>query len=406
MTFFNQRERLEALERVVALLRDARVPATLPVASPAAAVALAPVVNYLRNSDIAYTRDAYDNSPPVGGDAALEAAHVFSHANSAAILAETTAQILKAPGHSLYSSDDPDFDKTNGVVRLGTTRSLDFPLSRKFIEPSALCFCGFIARLKDDTVSVPAGTRARLGVWDNTDDGTGAARGFLKGDPFAITATPHPAGASAYEYKIIALTDWGMTYESNTLAVANGPAVLNASNFIGLFWPPIIGVTRYDIYRKVGGVFYLVYEIRNGQTSYFDKGTAEKTVTGYPSTTATEPRAFVEIPFEPTTAWQPFVGAFAVPQTYNKALTTGKQWFRAWLTQAPSDALGLEFDKFWLANKDGAWSASAEDLNAKNDFSNTPAGSTQGGAGVSGGDGVNPGDGGRRDTLGEQPNLG
>src|SRR6266567_9341013 len=77
--------RIEELENNVLRLQRqlAEVKKTAEQAAATAAQAasntLGAILNFLRNGDLSWSKDAYINSPPVGGDTAKEAAHFYTH---------------------------------------------------------------------------------------------------------------------------------------------------------------------------------------------------------------------------------------------------------------------------------------------------------------------------------------
>lgn len=475
----NRLEQLEdtvlRLQRQIAKLQQTTVAQSPTSATAAQASVLGAVLNFLRNGDLSWSKDAYVNSPPVGGDTAKEAAHFYTHiatrshsdyvvtdaspnvsSATAAFtaddvgnefllsggstvpagttvltftdathivlsnnvtttgtgrtgtikrtkLVEDSAHALSSTGHTVNNATgtaDPQWDKVNGALQWGSNKSIDCPLPRKMAQPSKQMYVGFIARKKTSSIAIPAGLKLGLGFHDNTS----GQRKYLEGGQFTLTASVvgAPAGTTSRKYKIVATTDWGETYESNEVTLATAPndaSYITNSVYVRLDWTKVIGVTVYRIYRLTGATYVLAGEIFNGVPSFNEMNNFLKTEAGYPTTSGTNARAYVQITFDDlTTDWQGYTANVPVPQSYNSSVTTDKQWLRLTLSQAlaAGSEQGIEIDKLYVSWNFGNFALAPEDSDAKNEVDTTATSGTQGGAGTGGGgDTPDPGTGGR-----------
>src|ERR1700752_139380 len=73
-------------------------------------------------------------------------------------------------------------------------------------------------------------------------------------DPAAPTLTRRgTAGSTTYSYLVVGFRAPGHTAASEVASLSNGPATLTTLNNIDITPPYVPGVTRWDIYRTVGG---------------------------------------------------------------------------------------------------------------------------------------------------------
>lgn len=390
------RSKVAQLERIP---RDALVPG-----ATGSGATLGAVLNFLRNGDLSFSENHYNDAPPPSGaDDEKEAAHFYTHTAGTTALVEGSAQALASNGHTVNNpagAADPQWDRTNGALQWGSTKSIDCPLPRKMAQPSKLMYVGFVARKRTAGIVIPAGLRLGIGFHDNT----AGQRKYLEGGQFTLTAAVvnTPAATTSRKYKIIATTDWGETYESNEVTLAGAPSDASyVTNFVyvRLEWTKVIGVTRYDIYRLTGATYVLAGQIFDGKTGFNEMNNYLAAAAGYPVTSGTNARAYVEIDFDDlTTDWQGYVANVPVPQTYNSSLTTDKQWLRLTLSQAlaAGSEQGIEIDKLYVSWNYGNFAPAPEDSQAKQDVDTAATSGTQGGAGTGGsGPPPDPGEGGR-----------
>jgi hypothetical protein len=396
-------DRVIRLERQLAAVRDS-IDEKVTTAVQAIASTLGAVINFLRNGDLSWSENHYNDAPPPSGaDDEKEAAYFYTHAAGTTALVDASAQAVSSTGHAVNNpagTADPQWDKVNGVLQWGSDKSVDCPLPRKMAQPSKLMYVGLVARKRSSSIVIPAGLKLGIGFHDNT----AGQRKYLEGGQFTLSAAVvgAPAGTTSRKYKIVATTDWGETYESNEVTLAGAPSdpsYITNSVYVRLDWTKVIGVTRYDIYRLTGATYVLAGQIFNGVTGFNEMNNYLKSVTGYPTTSGTNARAYVEIPFDDlTTSWEGYLANVPVPQTYDSSVTTDKQWLRLTLSQAlaAGSEQGIEIDKIYVSWNFGNFAPAPEDASAKQEVDTSATSSTQGEVGTGGGgDPPDPGEGGR-----------
>jgi hypothetical protein len=373
-------------------------------ASTRSASSLGAVNNFLRNGDLGWSKDNYENAVLAGGDTNKECEAFYTHAAGTTLLVEDSAHELSATGHTINNpagAADPAWDKVNGWLQLGSDKSVDCPLLRKMAQASKLMYVGFIARKASSGIVIPAGLQLGLGLHDNT----AGQRKYLEATQFQLTGTVVgvPGATTSRDYKVVATTDWGETYESNVVTVAGAPSdasYISNSVYVRLDWTSVTGVIQYDIYRKTGATYVLAGQIFNGFPGFLEQNNYLKSVAGYPAASSTNARAYVQIDIDDlTTDWQAYDTTIPVPATYDLSVTTDKQWLRFTLSQAlaAGSERGVEMDKIWLSWNYGNFASSADDTNAQHDTDVTATSGSQGGAGTGGGgDPPDPGFGGLR----------
>lgn len=74
--------------------------------------------------------------------------------------------------------------------------------------------------------------------------------------PTGVAVTPQgTTGSTAYSYRVSAFNDLGETLASTSVAIANGNATLNATNYNRVTWSAVSGATGYNIWgRKATGL--------------------------------------------------------------------------------------------------------------------------------------------------------
>jgi hypothetical protein len=238
--------------------------------------------------------------------------------------------------------------------------------------------------------------RLFCGIWDNTS----GQRKYLQSADLTLTAkvVGTPSGTTSREYFVIARTAWGKTIGTNVVTVANAPndASYNATTYVSLSWTGVVGAVAYDIYRKTGSTFHALKLGHYPQNSFFDANSPDKTVVAYPTADDTKTSAYVQTNqynFQPTSEWQRFPINIPIPDTYNQANTTNKQWLRIGLTSAIVGAgmkWGLQLDLVSLDDGNGNFSRSPLDFFVKRGNAITADSGSQGTIGTGGGGGVVP----------------
>ncbi len=400
------------LEQKIAQLEAQQEKLTASIVTPT--VGAPPIVNYVRNGDFSHSWDTFSRSSPTADDARFECWQVYTHTApvatqqlledsvfSGALVAASKA--LPDAARSDTPVVDPDWHRTIGYARLGSTNTLDFPLPSNVAFPGRELHVILIVARRTANVGVPG--RLFAGIWDNT----AGQRDWLMGSTFALTAQVigTPAATTSTEYLVVMTSDFGATVKSAILTVAGAPSdasFISGSVYVKLSWPRFAGFIHSDVYRKRGGVFQLVSQ-ESTVNEYFDQGDFRQIVGNYPDTDATKPKAYAatrqaalnEIPIDGVApAWQQFNLVIQVPATYNQSNTTGKQWLRIGL-DAPCTgtdaARGVLIDLVGMAYVSGSYAHHTDDLKGLQQPIAAPAGSTQGGAGT-GGSGFEPPSGG------------
>jgi hypothetical protein len=322
----------------------------------------------LRNGEAEFSDDAYDNLG-AGGDAAKRIAHWYQHSDTTTLLALTTAELLKDASHSAYvaGTDDPDWERSSGRIRLGTRNSISQPLPNKYAQQGNVLYFQFTATLRTAT-ALPAGLTFYAGIWDNT----AGQEKWVSGATLALTATVQGTpGATTRDYRVIVTTDKGETYQIDMAPITNAPNSPSTANFVRLSWPAIPGRISARVEKSEGGVFALLTTITSGSTEYNDFGDAGAVIGAFSTGTLTAIRARIQ-----DDSFAPEFGvikrysyAIKVPDDYDINLTTAQQLLRFGVSVALTDAHQLILDRFQLGFNFGGFQRSAADLAVTNPIS-------------------------------------
>jgi hypothetical protein len=312
-------------------------------------------------------------------------------------LAESSTNAVKASGHSTFAANEgtntkiPRWDRTNGWLEMGSDTADKFdittPLPINLVRAGVTFYFRCIVSQRSGT-SGSGPVRMSFGIWDSSS----AQKRFLEGSNFDISGSPvGTTGATSYDYNVLADLDDGRTLVSDTVTIANGNASLSALNYNRLTWANVVGVLRFRIYRKVGGVTKRIFTITNGAHDYNDYGTDEgETPASLPTAGGVRPIAYaVSTAFDPedigSGSWLAVLMQVTVPATYDSSATTDKQWLRIQVEGNTHDERMILMDRVMLSTSNGGWARSARDLNkiATSVPSSTPPdGGGQGGTGT------------------------
>jgi hypothetical protein len=307
---------------------------------------------------------------------------------------QATNTTLKNANHSLYATtlNDPDWDKLNGYVRVGSDNWLCHPLKQNVIRPSVQYISSLIYRL-----SAPINDAAEVnvnlffGIWDNSP----LKRSFLESEPIEINAEVQgsPADTTETDYLLIFRTNWGETIGSDVVTV-EAPTVYTDTEYVGLSWNQPAGIIGIDIYRRRGSSVVRLNR-PYPQNSYRDKGAVlVGGLTEFPSFDRKRSIAYMEtstVNFAPATtaAWVQAKVNIPVPSTYDAGKTTDKQWFVMGLVSEITDGTrALWLDRVSLDDKQGIFSRSPWDAAAVRNISSAPPNGDIGGFGGT----IGPGD--------------
>jgi hypothetical protein len=307
-------------------------------------------------------------------------------------LAESSANAIKASGHSLFAANEgtldiiPRWDKTNGWLEAGSDTADRFdiatPLSLNFIRGGITYYFRCIVKKRSGTTDGDP-IRLSVGIWDATT----AEKRFIESSNMSLTVTPvGTAGSTTYSYVVIADRDDGTSFVSDVITITNGNAALSAANYNRLTWQNATGILRFRIYRDTGGVTKRVFTITNGGQDYNDTGGDEgETLGGLPTASGVRPIAYkVSGAFLPSDGWSSVLISLEIPSTYDTSRTTDKQWLRIGIEGQMGQERQLLIDRVMLSPSNGGWQRSSRDLNriAQQNPSSLPTETDQGGTGI------------------------
>lgn len=308
-------------------------------------------------------------------------------------LAETSANALKTTAHTLFAANEaantiiPRWDNTNGWAELGSNNLDAFdiacPLALNVARAGLRFFISVIVARRTGAATNANSLKLLAGIWDSTP----AQSRFIEASNIVLSgAVVGTAGATTYNYKIIARTDTGLEIESQVLSITTGNAALTPSNYIRLSWTNVKGILDFEIQRSSGGVFKRVFTIQNGSTSYNDTGYTEGVIPAFSSTGTRRALGYAEKSFTLAAEndWQLVRLAVQIPPTYNSGATTGKQWLRLGVSGTQTDVRAILIDRVLLSLSDGGWNISNRDraLSASGVPSVNPVASNQGETGI------------------------
>lgn len=255
----------------------------------------------------------------------------------------STNKTLKASTHSTYSPLFAAWDSGRGEAKIYGTRTLETPLPSNLVDATlANLYCSFILARRNQYIDIPENVLLGVGVWDAT-----AGQGdWLTGSiGFDAAATINGASTLERRYRMFVETDRGYTMLSDEIVVANAPndGEYNVDNFVSLSWRPVPGYLRVElyVYTPSTGVYRQLEETSSGANTYTDNGVFLDVVAGYPQGDLTTRKAiFFSRTGELSTvgidgsSWLTFFAPIGIPDNYDKALTTGRQWLRLFQSAA------------------------------------------------------------------------
>ena len=357
------------------------------------------IINLIDNSWPEWSKAAYTTLGVLTStvtDANREAYNWFRQLRTDTALAATTTNALKGVGHSMYAANEgtnldiPRWDITKGQVGVGgVTEQWDIciPIPSNLVFPGLVFYIQFEAMLATSS-AMPQNLQFFAGFWDNT----AGQQKYIEGGNFTITGEVFGvAGSQTVRYQVKAYTDSGEEAISNVLTFTNAPAVFDQNNHLRINFRGAPGFIKFEIYREIGGVYTLQGEVRNAiESTFFDVGNPPiRTVAGFPSPTATAPRAYAKTArFLPgTIGGTGFVRhtlTVVVPTTYDSSVTDpDQQWLRMGLSELCTDANQIVIRKLGVSLGDGMWARSANDnmTGVRSSRTSTPSSSDSGGSG-------------------------
>lgn len=259
---------------------------------------------------------------------------------------------LKTTAHTTYSARYSRWNSSNGWAELTDTKCVDILLPGNLIDATTpLARVSLFAALKNNYIEIPAACLMGTGVWDNTS----AQRKFLAGSiGLSASVAGTPALTVERRYRVLFTSDRGYQLLSPEVTVANAPrdSTFSSVNYVAISWLQQAGQLQVDIYEYLptgpegaSGPVYRLLRQESSATSYIHQGSfLPVTVSGYPTPTGTERTAtyFTETGDLQTnlapvlSSWITINFPNQVPNNYNKANTTDRQWLRIWLTVPPN----------------------------------------------------------------------
>lgn len=265
---------------------------------------------------------------------------------------------------SLFNNELKDFDHTHydprysrwnlpaGEAEMTGTTTVDTALPSNMISSQTpLARVSLIAAKKNAYIEITDACLMFAGIWDNTS----GQRKFLTGGVGFAATLAGTAGTVVRKYRILITSDKGFSILSDEITISNGPsdAQFSSSRNVLLSWGTQAGQLQVDVYCYLpnggtgsGSPEYRLLTQISSATSYIDEGAyLPRTVSSYPSSTQTLRTAA----FFTSTGdiagmaingvalnWDTINFPIGVPNNYNMANTTDRQWLRLGLTVAPN----------------------------------------------------------------------
>lgn len=260
----------------------------------------------------------------------------------------TTNNTLKTEAHTTFNPRYSKWDSQNGQADLTGTTSIDALMPSNFVDATtSLARVSFIAAKQNSYIEIPSEALMAVGIWDNTS----GQRIFLSGDVGFTATLVGGTGSTERRFRALLTSDRGYQILSPEVTIANARAdgLLDSTNYIALAWGQQSGQLQVDLYEHYdpGGPddeYRLINQV-SAATGYIYEGGYLRTVSGYPSSTGTLRTATfftqtgglagMAINAE-SASWDTVNFPISVPNNYNKANTTNRQWVRIWMTVAPN----------------------------------------------------------------------
>jgi hypothetical protein len=311
----------------------------------------APTANLIWNGELGHSVNSWFDSAYTTDDKAKEAAHWFSHdgtldgltLDSTDARTSSANKALKELTHSTYDNDFGRWDSANGWAEIQGIKTVDALLPANLIDATTpLARVSMVAARRSRFIEIPPDSLMFAGIYDNT---AGQLK-FLTGSLGFTASRIGAAGATERRFKIHVLSDRGYSIVSPEVIISDAPADgdFSATRNISMSWKFTAGQLRVDIYEYVpsAGVYKLIEEVSSGN-SFIYQGNSLRTVTGYPvSATSERTAVYYTRTGEATNlaingltpAWDTVNFPIQIPDNYNKANTTGRQWLRIGFTVA------------------------------------------------------------------------
>jgi len=263
-----------------------------------------------------------------------------------ATVGSTTNNTLKTIAHTTFDPRYSKWDSANGQADLTGTTSIDALMPVNFVDATtSLARVSFIAAKLNSYIEIPEESLMGVGIWDNTS----GQRIFLSGDVGFTATLVGATGTTERRFRALLTSDRGYQILSPEVTIANALAdgLLDSTDYIAMSWGQQSGQLQVDLYEHYdpGGPDdeYRLINSVSAATGYIYQGGYLRTVSGYPTATGTVRTATF---FTQTgglegmainavsSSWDTINFPIAVPNNYNKANTTNRQWVRIWMTVA------------------------------------------------------------------------
>lgn len=311
----------------------------------------APVSNLILNGELGHSVNSWFDASYTTDDKAKECAHWFSHDGTLSGLtldatderSSSTNKALKDKTHTNYDRDYGRWDSSFGWAEITGTKTLDALLPANFVDATTpLARVSMVAARRHRFIEIPTDSLMFAGIYDNT---AGELK-FLTGSLDFTANQIGAGGATERRFRIHVLSDRGYSIVSPevTVADATDDGDFTTTNNIQFSWKATAGQLRVDIYEYVPstGVYKLIEEISSG-FGFIYQGGFLRTETGYPTSSISERTAVYYTRVGEMNGlaangaspqWDTVNFPIQVPDNYNKANTTGRQWLRIGFTVA------------------------------------------------------------------------
>lgn len=252
---------------------------------------------------------------------------------------------LKTIAHSTFNPYFSKWDAPHGQGDMTTTTTIDTPLPSNMVDATVnLARISLIAARANQYIEIPNADLFGAGLWDNTS----GQRCFLTGSIGFSASLVGTTGSTERRFRVYYQSDRGYSLLSDEVTILNGLAdgLMDDLNYIQMSWLQQAGQLQVEIYEHYdpsGVNEYRLVATVSSATSFIYEGDYLSVVSGYPTPTETTRTAtfFTETEDMSDLAingiapqWDTVNFPTLVPNNYNKANTTNRQWLRLWQTVA------------------------------------------------------------------------
>lgn len=275
---------------------------------------------------------------------------------------------LKSSANTLYNPNFAIWNLTGsfaGTAAINQEYTLDAPLTGEeaMASPGYTLYGAINCAKINQYISAPSDARLGCGLYAYQS----STWSYLTAS-YDISAQVRGTVASvtSRDYMIHVKTDRGFTVNTSVVTVASAPGNSDFTNGAGVIlnWQKVLnyGATVYEIYRKTGATYVLLFRITNGVTTYIDNNsTLPDTVVTYPSADFTGKFAYsasienvlTNLAIDGVSDnWDTIPYALLVPSNYNLGLTdlSLKQWIRWNVTGLTNDRFDIVLDDVYVSD--------------------------------------------------------